>query len=48
MIELFHGKTDQLSPVPDHCKKGKYGDYERVNYEPRENSVAPVVPWEKN
>ena len=41
-------KTDQLPPIPDYCKKGKYGNYERVNYEPRKNYAARVVLWEKN
>ena len=43
MMVSFHGKKPiscHLFPVI--AKKGKHGDYERVNYEPREKLCNPA------
>ncbi len=42
----YDGKTNWKKPISCHLypiviKKGKYGDYERVNYEPREKLCSP-------
>jgi len=42
----YDGVTSWKKPISCHLypitiKKGKYGDYERVNYEPRENLCGP-------
>jgi hypothetical protein len=43
----YDGVTDWKKPISCHLypitiKKGKYGDYERVNYEPREKLCSPA------